>query len=104
MKYMENSYLALKVTFVNEFYEICRTFGADWHAVREGWLLDPRVERSHTAVFINQRGFGGRCLPKDVNAIAAAAVAAGYTPGLLQEVLASNDRFHALQQQRDIQD
>jgi UDPglucose 6-dehydrogenase len=51
IKYMENSYLATKVSFVNEFRRICETFGADWHAVREGWLLDPRVEPTHTAAF-----------------------------------------------------
>ncbi len=93
IKYMENSFLATKVTFVNEFYEICRAFGADWHTVREGWLMDPRVGRSHSAVFPSDRGFGGKCLPKDVNAIVKAATQAGYRPQFLAEVLASNDRL-----------
>ncbi|MGH8900431.1 MAG: hypothetical protein ACRDYA_01810 [Egibacteraceae bacterium] len=31
---------------MNEFSRTCEAFGADWHTVREGWLLDPRVERS----------------------------------------------------------
>lgn len=93
IKYMENSYLAAKVTFVNEFYEICKAFGADWHAVREGWLLDPRVDKAHTLVFPEDRGFGGRCLPKDVNAIVEAADAAGYKADLLQSILDSNRRF-----------
>lgn len=68
-KYMENSYLAVKVTFVNEFFELCLALGADWYTVREAWLLDPRVERDHTAVFPGSRGYGGRCLPKDIDAI-----------------------------------
>lgn len=93
IKYMENSYLAAKVTFVNEFFEICKTFGADWHTVREGWLLDPRVDRAHTLVFPQSRGFGGRCLPKDVNAIVEASAAAGYEADLLQAILDSNRRF-----------
>jgi nucleotide sugar dehydrogenase len=96
IKYMENSYLAMKVTFVNEFFEICKAFKADWHAVREGWLLDPRVERSHTGVFVAARGFSGRCLPKDVRAIVEASKIAGYAPHLLEEVLASNQRFQSL--------
>jgi nucleotide sugar dehydrogenase len=96
VKYMENSYLAMKVTFVNEFFEICRTFDADWHTVREGWLLDPRVERSHTGVFVAARGFSGRCLPKDVSAIIEASKAAGYAPQLLEEVMVSNRRFQTL--------
>jgi len=56
IKYMENAYLAAKVSFVNEFRRICEAFGADWHAVREGWLLDPRVEPAHTAAFASAPG------------------------------------------------
>ena len=93
VKYMENTFFATKICFVNEFWEICRTLGADWHTVREGWLLDPRVEPSHTAVFSTDRGFSGKCLPKDTSAIVAAAREAGYEPSLLIEVLTSNDRF-----------
>jgi nucleotide sugar dehydrogenase len=93
IKYMENSYLAAKVTFVNQFFELCETFNADWHTVREGWLLDPRIERSHSEVFRGERGFGGRCLPKDVNAIVAAAENVGYDPHFLRSVLKANSRF-----------
>jgi len=93
IKYMENAYLATKVTFVNEFRKICETFEADWHTVREGWLLDPRVGRAHSAAFANAPGFGGKCLPKDVNAIIRAAAHAGYSAALLGEVLRSNQRF-----------
>jgi nucleotide sugar dehydrogenase len=93
VKYMENAFLAMKVTFVNEFAQICAHLGADWHAVREGWLLDPRVGRSHSAVFPPLGGFGGRCLPKDLDAIIAAASAAGYEPDLLAEVARSNERI-----------
>ena len=95
IKYMENTFFATKITFVNEFWQICRAVGADWHTVREGWLLDPRVESSHTAVFTTDRGFGGKCLPKDTAAIIAAARLAGYEPHLLAAVLASNTRFRA---------
>lgn len=93
VKYAENAFLATKVTFVNELFEICEALGADWHTVREGWLLDPRVGRSHSAVFAGDRGFDGKCLPKDLRAIVRAAAAAGYSAELLSEVLASNDRF-----------
>ena len=95
IKYMENAFFATKVTFVNEFWHICQAVGADWHSVREGWLLDPRVEPSHTAVFAAAPGFGGKCLPKDTTAIVAAARQAGYDPRLLAQVLASNEMFRA---------
>jgi UDPglucose 6-dehydrogenase len=95
IKYMENAYLATKVSFVNEFRRICETFDADWHTVREGWLLDPRIEPTHTAAFASAPGFDGKCLPKDVSAIVRAAADAGYDSALLMEVLRSNERFHS---------
>jgi UDPglucose 6-dehydrogenase len=92
IKYMENAFLATKVAFVNEFYRICEVVGADWHTVREGWLLDRRVGKSHSAVFPDHLGFDGKCLPKDLHAIVAASAAAGYRPELLVEVTRSNTR------------
>lgn len=95
IKYMENAFFATKVSFVNEFFEICRAVGADWHTVREGWLLDPRVEPMHTAVFAASRGYAGKCLPKDTAAIVRAAQKAGYHARLLAEVERSNARFRS---------
>jgi len=93
IKYMENTYFATKVTFVNEMYEICNSFGADWTQVREGWLLDPRVERMHTAVFPDNRGFAGKCYPKDLSALIHASKKVGYSPEFLEGVKKSNERF-----------
>lgn len=95
-KYMENAFLAMKVTFCNEFYEIANRLGVDYDELRELWLLDPRIGRSHTFVFPDSRGFGGRCLPKDLAAIEAIARAKGYEAKLLSEVMSSNDRFRKL--------
>lgn len=93
IKYAENAYFATKITFVNEFRRIAEKLGADWHTVREGWLLDPRVEPMHTAAFADSPGFSGRCLPKDLEAIVSAAQDAGYDATLLAEVLRSNERI-----------
>lgn len=100
VKYMENAFLATKVTFVNEFAQICHRLGADWHLVREGWLLDPRIGRSHSGVFEPDGGFDGRCLPKDLDAILAAARAGGYEAELLAEVARSNERIRAANRHR----
>ena len=97
IKYMANSYFATKISFVNEFRNICENLGADWHTVREGWLLDPRIEPSHSAVFTEAPGFGGKCLPKDLNAIVHASLKVGYEPKLLIEVLRSNRRFRSVE-------
>jgi UDPglucose 6-dehydrogenase len=93
IKYAENTYFATKITFVNEYRRVCEAFGADWHSVREGWLLDPRVEPMHTAAFADAPGFSGRCLPKDLAALIASSSEVGYVPELLREVSRSNARF-----------
>lgn len=93
IKYFENSAIATKVVLCNEFYEIAKTFGVSYPQVREGLVLDERQGKMFTAVFRDKRGFGGKCLPKDVNGIVYAARKAGYKPEFLEEVLRSNDRF-----------
>lgn len=93
IKYMENAYLAAKVCFVSEFRRICAAFGANWHTVREGWLLDPRIEPAHTAALASAPGFGGRCLPKDLSAIIHAATDVGCEPALLKQIQRINERF-----------
>jgi UDPglucose 6-dehydrogenase len=96
IKYAENAYFATKIVFVNEFRRICDALDADWHSVREGWLLDPRVEPMHTAAFDQAPGFGGKCLPKDLDALIHASHDAGYVPALLKEVVRSNARLRAV--------
>jgi UDPglucose 6-dehydrogenase len=92
-KYMENAFLAMKVTFCNEFYDLAERFGVEYDELRELWLLDPRMGKTHTFVFPDKRGFGGKCLPKDLAAITRAAEAAGYEPTLLRSIAEANDRF-----------
>jgi len=68
-KYIENSFFAMKVTFVNEWFDIAKSYNVDWNVLRELWLLDPRINRNHTLVFPKDRGYGGKCFPKDTKAI-----------------------------------
>lgn len=93
IKYMENAWGATKVTFCNEFYEIAKRFRVDYNQLREGFLLDSRVERMHTAVFKNKRGFGGKCFPKDLAALIKFSEEAGYEPKLIKQVVESNEEF-----------
>ena len=94
-KYMENAFLAMKVAFCNEFSDIAQRFDVDYNELRELWLLDPRIGKSHTFVFPDSRGFGGKCLPKDLDAIVNSAEQAGYEPTLLKSVISSNARVRA---------
>ncbi len=93
IKYMENTYFGVKVIFANEMARICKALGVDYYAVRTGWALDPRVDCMHTMVFPDKPGFGGKCLPKDLNALVVASEKAGYEPKFLKQMLASNTEF-----------
>lgn len=93
VKYMENSWGATKVVFVNEFAKIADAMGVDFDEARELWLLDGRINRMHTAVFKEKRGFSGKCLPKDINGIVKKSIEKGYKPEFLEEVIKTNQRL-----------
>jgi len=90
-KYMENAFLATKVAFCNEFYGLAERIGVDYDELRELWLLDARMGRSHTWVHPEERGFGGKCLPKDLEALVRFGQERGEALTLLRGVIASNE-------------
>lgn len=89
-KYMENCFLATKVTFCNEFYDLACKIGVDYNELRETWLLDPRIGRSHTFVYPENRGFGGACLPKDLSALISIGQSLGADVSMMQAVMRKN--------------
>lgn len=93
VKYMENCWGGMKVTWANEMFEMCEALGLDYHEVRELWALDGRTEKMHTMIWHDKRGFGGKCFPKDINAMVKFAEKAGYDAKLIKQVLASNEEF-----------
>jgi UDPglucose 6-dehydrogenase len=100
-KYMENVFYASKIVFCYEMNEVCNAVGADYNEVRELWLLDPRINRMHTAVFAaNDRPFGGKCLPKDTSALVSMAKRNGYEAKFLSEILNSNERINTIRKSR----
>ncbi len=92
-KYMVNCFLATKVAFANQFCEIADLLGVDYEELRKLWLVDPRIGKSHTLV-TKERGFGGGCLPKDLQAIISFMRDHGRTP-LLEAVLDYNNRVRS---------
>ena len=92
-KYMENAFLATKVTFCNEMYDIAKALGADYHLAREMWIADPRIGASHTFVYEDNRGYGGSCLPKDIASIAAQGEEFGVDTTLIQSVIKKNEIY-----------
>jgi UDPglucose 6-dehydrogenase len=73
VKYCINSFLATKVTFMNEMYDVLKAArGADWNTFTKIIANDPRIGSSHMRVPGNdgQRGYAGSCFPKDTAALA----------------------------------
>ena len=94
VKYMTNSYLATKVSFANEMYEICEKFDMDYDKVVEYATLDERLGVTHWSVPgpDGELGYGGHCLPKDINALISVAHELGIRTEVLEAVVETNDR------------
>jgi UDPglucose 6-dehydrogenase len=92
-KYTANLYWATRVTFVNEMASIASAFGAEWDDVRMAWQEDERISGAYTRMDGFPPGFGGRCWPKDLTALIAAASEAGYQAEFLDSVRLANERF-----------
>ena len=94
VKYMTNSYLATKVSFANEMYEICEKFDMDYDKVVEYATLDERLGVTHWSVPgpDGELGYGVHCLPKDINALISVAHELGINTEVLEAVVETNDR------------
>lgn len=68
-KYMLNCFLALKVTFCNEFADIAKLFGVSYPELRELFVMDERVGESHTFVYPDKPYYDSHCFNKDVPAL-----------------------------------
>ena len=88
IKHASNSFLALKISYLNAVSQICELSGADVGKVAEGMGLDKRIGKGFLSA---GAGFGGSCFPKDVAAFRQIAGELGYDFGLLKEVLDINE-------------
>lgn len=88
-KYAANSFLATKITFMNEVANLCELVGADVDAVRRGIGSDDRIGKRFLFPGI---GYGGSCFPKDVQALVKAADENTYDFQILKSVMEINER------------
>lgn len=87
-KYAANSFLATKISFMNDLSEYCEAVGADIENIRVGIGIDPRIGSRFLQAGI---GYGGSCFPKDVKAIIHAASEAGTPLEVIQAAKIVND-------------
>jgi UDPglucose 6-dehydrogenase len=86
-KYAANSFLATKISFMNEIANLCELVGADVDAVRKGVGTDSRIGKRFLFPGI---GYGGSCFPKDVQALAKSSSDASYDFKILKAVMDVN--------------
>jgi len=88
-KYAANSYLAMRITFMNELANFCEEVGADIDLVRRGMSTDSRIGKRFLFAGI---GYGGSCFPKDVKALAKTSIEKQSEMQILSLVDKVNDR------------
>ncbi|MDC0637390.1 UDP-glucose/GDP-mannose dehydrogenase family protein [Flavobacteriaceae bacterium] len=93
-KYAANSFLAAKITFMNEVANYCEMVGADVDKVRVGMGTDSRIGKRFLFPGI---GYGGSCFPKDVKALQKAGSDVGYDFKILEAVIGVNQRQKTIQ-------
>ena len=87
-KYAANSFLAVKISFMNEIAQLCEKLGADVDMVRRGIGSDERIGKRFLFPGI---GYGGSCFPKDVQALAKSSSEIGYDFKILDAVMEVNN-------------
>ena len=94
-KYAANSFLATKISFMNEIAQLCEKLGADVDMVRRGMGSDERIGKRFLFPGI---GYGGSCFPKDVQALAKSSRKADYEFKILEAVMKVNEnqKIHLL--------
>ena len=93
VKYLTNAFLATKVSFANEIYQICGKLNVDYDKVVEYATLDNRLGKSHWQVPgpDGDFGFGGHCLPKDLSSLIHLAMSLDTETNVLNAVEETND-------------
>lgn len=88
IKYFANTFLATKVSFFNLIYDVCQKYSSNYEDVINGICSDDRIGYSHSKVPgpDGDRGFGGTCFPKDINALINTLEKIGINNSILKEV------------------
>ena len=104
VKYFTNTFLATKVSFANEMYQICGRLGIDYDKVVEYSTYDERLGKSHWAVPgpDGKFGFGGSCFPKDINALIQLGLELDMTPEVLMAAWETNLEVRPEQDWKDL--
>lgn len=101
VKYFANAFLSLKVTFANFFYDYCQKIGVKYEEVKKMAASDKRIIDAHLEV-TTQKGFGGKCFPKDLVAIMGEFKKAGVDYSLLETMWKYNKKIRKVHDWQEI--
>lgn len=90
MKYTVNSFLATKVAYFNQIFDLCQAAGINYDNVKQLVARDKRIGDSHISVTA-ERGFGGHCFPKDTSALLETSKHYNANLSILQEAVSYNE-------------
>lgn len=101
VKYFANTFLSLKVTFANYFYDYCQKLGIKYEEMKKMAAFDHRIGDFHLDV-TTLRGFGGKCFPKDLVAIMGEFKKMGVASDLLQTMWEYNKKIREVHDWEEI--
>lgn len=101
VKYFANSFLSLKVTFANYFYDYCQKLGIKYEEIKKMASFDHRIGDHHLEV-TTMRGFGGKCFPKDLVAIMGEFKKIGVDTSLLKTMWEYNKKIRKVHDWNEI--
>jgi UDPglucose 6-dehydrogenase len=94
IKYFANVFYATTVSYVNQIYDLCQKVGIDYEYVRDAASADPMMSSSHLEPWHKgYRGYGGKCLPKDTQALLTLAARECIDLGVVEAARRYNDRL-----------
>lgn len=94
VKYFCNAFYALKVAYANQMHDLCQALGVEYDQVKACVETEPMIGKNHLTIFHKgYRGYGGKCLPKDVRAVIQIAEQHGVDLGLLKQAEAYNNEL-----------
>ena len=93
LKYFNNVYAALRITFANNFFELCQKLDCDYKEIKDAYILTGKAFDMYLDVSDNLRGYGGMCLPKDTLAIASLMKEKNIDLKLIETIHEDNEKF-----------
>ena len=99
VKYTKNTFYAMKVIFANQMYDICQSLDEDWGTIKQ--IITAKQQQSigdsHLdPIFGLYRGFGGKCLPKDSQALGVLAENLGCKYEILDAIQSDNEKLRKI--------